>query len=80
MLRFAFVLAAATIIVSGVWAEEARDAAGDAAAATTTTTQPERGYRLRGEPASLPTGLSGFGSPGEPPKGERTGPTPPPGH
>lgn len=78
MLRSALVLAA-TIMVPVAWAEEERAPEGGAAA-TTTTTRPERSRYggNAGEPAGLPTGLPGFGSPGiPPPEGNKDAPKEP---
>jgi hypothetical protein len=67
MMHIGIVLAAVLLLASVSRAEDPPAVQGDVP--VTTTSRPERNvYGGRaGEPASLPTGLPGFGSPGPPP-------------
>jgi hypothetical protein len=68
MMHIAIVLAISLLVVPASWAEE------PAADAVTTTTIPghSRGYGPHpNDPRGLPTGLPGFGSPGEKPADEQ---------
>jgi hypothetical protein len=66
MMHITIVLAIILLVVPASWAEE------PAADAVTTTTVPghSRGY-VPNDPRGLPTGLPGFGSPGEKPADEQ---------
>ena len=68
MKHLTIVLAAILLVVPASWAA---DPAADAAT-TTTIPDPNRGYGPRpNDPRGLPTGLPGFGSPGEKPTDEQ---------
>ena len=69
MTHILIVLAAILLLAPSSWGEEPSTAPG---AMTTTTVPGNRGYHPHpNDPRGLPTGLPGFGSPGEKPADEQ---------